>query len=338
LADDNTTGVICICCCLIILIFGVIGMFSSDSSSSSSDIVVNNTVPEKESLPILNMTNETINVSKINFVYYDHNSSKFNGCYGLNYSVITDTNGTKYMLDHAETDILGEKTNYTFKTEDGFGITYDNNTETDIYKELGYYYIHELRYANGSIIKSLGNFTLNDQSHQPDIIPDEWLFVYTDHNSTTYEGDEGLKEAVTHNTIGNHEELHFVFERDIIGLAYESNKQFDYKYGLSGIETNYIDWAEPPYYTAWGDGLCYPNGTKITTFDIKSYNLIQKQKDFITNYYNRIDDVRHKQELDAIEEAEDDYYTSSVRYKESNKKSNYGYYFGSNGYGLVYTP
>lgn len=339
MAENDFSAGICVCCCLLIVVFGFIGMSSSDNSSSSSNIVINNTVEEKESLPILNMTNITINPSKIIFVYYDHNTSKFNGCYGLNYTVLMDDEGNKYMLDHATTDILGMKTNYTFKYPNGLGLVFDNNTETEIYNNTGLYYVHELSEANGTVLKSMGNFTLKDQSHQPDIIPGDWIFVYQDHNSTSYEGDEGLIEAVTHNQIGEHEELHFVFERDIIGLAYESNKKFDYKYGLSGVETNYIDYKEPPYYTAWGEGLSYPNGTKIITFDIKSYNLMQKQKDFITNYDNRIDEVRHKQEIDAIYEAEDDYYNDYVRYTDSQrKKHNHGYYYGTNGMGVIYTP
>ena len=339
MADDSIIGGICLCCCLLIIIFFVIGAITDDNSNSSSEIVVNNSVPEPEKLPIINMTNITFKPSKITFVYYDHNTSKFNGCYGLNYTVLADENGNKYMLDHATTDILGEKTNYTFKYTDGIGIVFDNNTETEIYNNTGLYYVHELRDDNNTIIKSLGNLTLYDDSHQPDIIPDKWTFVYTDHNSSTYEGDEGLSEAVTHNTIGNHEELHFVIVKDIIGLAYESNKKFDYKYGLSGIKTNYLDWKEPPYYTAWGEGLCYPNGTKIVTFDIKSKNLVQKQKDFITNYYNRIDDVRHQQEIDAMYDVQVEYYTDYVRHSESQRsKHDHSYFYGSNGFGVIYTP
>lgn len=313
-------------------------MFSSDNSSSSSSIVVNNSLPEEETLPIINMTNITLNPSKIIFVYYDHNTSKYGGCYGLNYTVLMDEDGNAYMLDHATTDMVGENTNYTFKIPGGMGLIYDNNTETEIYNNTGLYYVHEVTDNNSRVIKSMGNYTLNDKSHQPDIIPDEWLFVYTDHNSTTYEGDEGLSEAITHNKIGKHEELHFIYAKDIIGLAYASNRKFNYKYGLSGIKTNYIDWKEPTYYTAWGEGLCYPNGTQILTFDIESPNLMQKQKDFITNYENRIDEVRHKQEIDAIYDAEDEYY-DDVSYSDSQKsKHRHGYYYGTNGYGIMYTP
>lgn len=310
-------------------------MSSSDNSSSSTNIEINNSVPEQETLPILNMTNVTINTTKITFVYYDHNTSTFNGCYGLNYTVLGDSEGNKYMLDHATTDILGEKTNYTFKYPNGIGLIYDNNTETEIYNNTGLYYIHEVTDDNGTVIKSLGNFTLNDQSHQPDIIPDKWLFVYRDHNSTTYDGDEGLIEAITHNTIGNKEELHFGLDEDIIGLAYFADKDFNfYKYGLSGVNTR--NNSNGDYCSAWGSQLRLPNGTLIRTFSIEDYGLTQKEKNFITNYENRIDEVRHKQQIDAIYDAEDQYYTDSIRYHENNKKSDYSYYVGTNGYGIIH--
>lgn len=332
MADDGLCMGACFGCCVILVLFALLGGFSGDNDDSQTNIAVDNSLPQQSTAPLLNLTNETIKPKNITFVYYDHNSSKFEGCYGLNYTVLQDKNGKKFMLDHAETDILGENTNYTFKYSKGIGISYENNTKTEIYNQSKLYYVHELRDDNNTVIKEVGNYTLNDDSHQPQVIPDGWLFVYTDHNSTKYEGDEGLSYAVTHNKSEKHEELHFVMEEDVIGLAYESNKKFDFDYGLSGIDTNYVEGGN--YYTIWGRGLQYPNGTSIKTFDIESYNLIQKQKDFLTNYDNRIDEVRHKQEIDAIYEAEDDAYTSYVRYKENNKHNNY-YYFGSNGAGVI---
>ena len=326
-----------ICCCFWIFIFFLVGGASPDNTSSSTDIIVNESL-EEESLPILNMTNVTLNASKVTFVYYDHNTSDWNGCYGLNYTVLTDEDNNSYMLDHATTDILGEKTNYTFTYPDGVGLVFDNNTQTDIYNRSGLYYVHELRDDNNNVVKSLGNFTLYDKSHQPQLIPGDWLFVYSDHNSTTYEGDEGLQKAVTHNISGNNTEINFVDVKDIIGLAYFADKDFDfYKYGLSGLEVykfNSSDGKE--YFDIYAKGLCLPNGTHIKTFDIESYGLIQKQKDFITNYYNRIDEVRHQQEIDAIYDAEDAAYDDYVRYQESqNNKAKYSTYYGTNGYGVI---
>lgn len=335
MSSDGTLAV-CGCCLLVFVIFAAFTMTSSDSDSSSSDIEINNTIPEEETDPLLNKTNITIKPTKTTFVYYDHNSSKFEGCYGLNYSVLTDKEGNKYMLDHSETDILANHTDYKFKFTDGIEIVYDNNTDTDIYKNLGCYYVHELRDANGSVIKSLGNNTLNDKSHEPDIIPSGWNFVYEDHNSSKYEGDEGLKYAQTNNTIGNKEkDVRFVWEKDVIGLAYNS-PTFNYKYGLSGVKITDIDRNGEKYYTAVSTNLRYPNGTGIKVFDIKSHGLTQKEKNFITNYDNRIDEVRHQESIDAMYGAEEELYTDYIRHEKS--KSHFSYYWGTGGSGFIYTP
>lgn len=315
------TGGICSVCCLLLIIVFIFGGGSGDNSYSSTNIVANDTLTEHESLEILNMTNVTLKNYKLNFVYYDHNTSDWSGCYGLNYTVITDTTGNSYMLDHATTDILGEDTNYTFKYPGGIGLVYDNNTETEIYNNSGLYYIHEVRDENNTVIKSLTNFTLYDKSHEPELRPIGWIFVYGDHNSSVYEGDEGLYTLRILNNSTEHKFFEIGYKPTIIGLAYESNKTFNYSYGLSGVDDY---------------NLRYPNGTRIISFDIYSYNLKQDQKDFITNYYGRIDDVRHQQEINAIYGAQDEAYDDYVRYMEyHNSKPTDSYYVGTNGYGYI---
>lgn len=323
-------------CCILVLFAGIFRGLGHDNEYSSTDIVVNDTLTEPKSLEILNMTNITIKPSKITFVYYDHNTSKWNGCYGLNYTVLSDSEGNSYMLDHATTDILGKDTNYTFKYPKGIGLVYDNNTETEIYNNSGLYYIHEVRGDEGNVIKSLGNFTLYDKSHEPEFRPVEWTFIYNDHNSSEYEGDEGLRQAIAINNSSKHEVLYFCLEKEIIGLAYESNKTFNFSYGLSGLEARRDNVENIISYTVWGSNLCYPNGTEIETFDIRDYGLLQDQKDFITNYDNRIDEVRHKQEINDIRDAESDAYESYLRYQENhNSKAKYSTYYGTNGYGVI---
>ena len=344
MAEDNTNTYTC-CCCLIMIILFLGFAFLSPSSDTDSNFLAennlsNNTLPNENVLEILNYTNITINATKLTFVYYDHNTTNFNGCYGLNYSVIEDKDGNEYMLDHAETDILGEKTNYTFKYPNGIGIVFDNNTETEIYKNMSYYYVHEIRDDNNTVIKSSGNFTLHDTSHDPEIIPDNWLFVYKNRNTTKYEGDQGLLEVYTNNTIGNKERnVRFYRDRDIIGLAYASNGTFDYKYGFKGITMNYYNYSDrEPFYSthAKSNVLYYPNGTVIELFDMEDYDLNQSQKEFITDYWGRIDDVRYKQQQNAIYDAESDLEYAYNRY--NSRKSKVSYYADSRGGGIIYTP
>lgn len=346
---EGSTETIAICCGLIILFIVALGLFSPDSTTSTSTISVNNSVPEEETLPILNMTNITINPTRITFVYYDHNTTTFNGCYGLNYTVLTDNDGNNYMLDHATTDVLGEKTDYTFKYPGGIGLVFDNNTETQIYNQSGLYYVHEIRDDNGTVIKSLENFTLNDKSHEPTFIPTNWTFKYHDHNSTEYEGDDGLWEAVTSNAIGNHEQEVRFSDDIVIGLMYYSNNSTDfYKYGFNGygfddLETHRVNgttmngYYDHGYYLSRFDPQL-PNGTIIKSFNIESNYLTSAEKDFLQNYQSRRDEFLKQQEINAIYEAEDDYYTHNIKYQEKNKKSGRSYYYGTNGYGVIYNP
>lgn len=331
------------------MIFGVFifGGLGNDNTLSSTEIIVENDLPEEDSLPILNMTNVTLNPSKINFVYYDHNSSVFEGCYGLNFTVLTDEFGNSYMLDHATTDIFGEKTNYTFKFPDGLGLVFDNNTETEIYNQSQLYYVHELRDGQGNVIKSLGNFTLHDKSHEPTFIPTNWTFVYVDHNSSTYEGDEGLSEAVTGNAIGNHEQNVRFSDEIVIGLMYYSNNSTDfYKYGFNGfgfddLENYHVNGTSTNGYYDHGYYLSrfspnLPNGTEIRSFNIETKYLSSAEKDFLQNYQSRRDEYLNQEEINAIYDAQDDELASYERYQEEKgSKHKYSTYYGTNGYGII---
>ena len=107
IADKNSSlGIVSVVFYLLIMIIFIFGGVLAVNASSPGDINDNNLVNEDESLPIINMINTTLNEYKITFVYYDHNTTNWNGCYGLNYTVLTDNEGNKYMLVHATTDIL----------------------------------------------------------------------------------------------------------------------------------------------------------------------------------------------------------------------------------------
>jgi hypothetical protein len=92
----------------------------------------------------------------------------------------------------------------------------------------------------------------------------------------------------------------------------------------------YNDKGDGTYYVAHSN-MHIPNGTRIKSFDIRSYGLNQSQKDFLTDYYDRIDDVRHQQEINAIYGAQDEAYDDYVRYMEyQNSKPKNSYYVGTN--------
>lgn len=348
--EDNSLVTKVICCCLLILTIAVSGCITSDSSTTSTDVSMNDSLAQEETLPILNMTNVTLKSTRITFVYYDHNSTTFNGCYGLNYSVVTDNESNSYMLDHATTDILGENTNYSFNYPNGMTFIFDNNTQTEIYKESGLYYVHEVRDENNTTIKSLANYTLNDKSHYPTFIPTDWTFVYIDHNSTEYEGDDGLSEAVTSNAIGNHEENVRFSDELMVGLMYYSNNSTDYyRYGFNGFGFDNLEdfhvngtsingYYDHGYYLS-NQNIHLPNGTEIRSFNIETKYLSSGEKDFLQNYQNRRNEHLMQEQTNAIYEAEDDYISSYGRYSESQKnKHDRSIYYGTNGFGVVYTP
>lgn len=336
------------CCLLIIVTLSISGCVSS-TPSTSSNIISDDSLHQQESLPILNMTNVTIEDARITFVYYDYNTTEFNGCYGLNYSVIEDESGNKYMLDHATTDLLGKNTDYTFKYPNGMTLVFDNNTATKIYNATGLYYVHELQDENNTVIKSLANFTLNDKSHQPSFIPTNWTFEYVDHNSTQYEGDDGLSEAVTSNAIGNHEKNVRLSDEIVIGLMYYSNNSTDYyRYGFNGFGFDNLEdfhvngtsingYYDHGYYLS-AFSVHLPNGTQIRSFNIETKYLSQGEKNFLQDYQNRRDEYLMQENTNAIYEAQNDY-TSSTRNSESHKnKAERSVYYGTNGYGVIITP
>ena len=346
MAKDNSVVRIMTCCLILVVSLAVSGCVSSTSPTGSSSIT-DDSLANEESLPILNMTNVTVNDAEITFVYYDHNTTRFEGCYGLNYSVVEDGYGNRYMLDHATTDIFGEKTDYTFKYPDGMTLVFDNNTQTQIYEDTGLYYVHELQDENKTPVKSLANFTLNDKSHQPSFIPTNWTFVYFDHNATQYEGDDGLSEVITGNAIGNHEENVRLSDDIVIGLMYYSNNSTDYyRYGFSGFGFDNLEefrvngtsingYYDHGYYLSrFSVGL--PNGTKIRSFNIETKYLSQAEKNFLQDYQNRRDEYLMQENTNAVYDAADDYYTRTTEYSESQKnKNDHSIYYGTNGYGVI---
>lgn len=345
MGKNNRVITILLYCSLLVVTIAVSGCVTDNPSSGSADVITDETIPEEESLDILNMTNVTVDSPEITFVYLDYNTTNFNGCYGLKYSVITDNDGNNYMFDHATTDILGEKTNYTFRYPHGMTMVFDNNTRTEIYNNTGLYYVHELQDENNSVIKSLKNFTLNDKSHEASFIPKDWTFVYYDHNSSQYEGDDGLSEAVISNAIGNHEENVRLSDEIVIGLMYYSNNSTDYyRYGFNGFGFDNLEdfrvngtsvngYYDHGYYLSRFN-VNLPNGTEIRSFNVETKYLSPGEKNFLQDYQNRRDEYLMQENINAIYDAADDISSRTTGNSES-QKNKHSIYYGTNGYGVV---
>ena len=332
--------------CLLFLVLFIVTMVAMNFTDTQTDITNKTEVKHEESNPadlLVNATNKTFNPTKITFVYYDMNTSNWKGCYGLNYTILTDDYNNKFLLDHAETDLLGNDTNYTFRYPEGISILYENSTETERYNQTGYYYIHEIRSDNGTVIKSLQQDTFDDKSHIADFIPSGWVYSYRyedqagTYYTSEYKGDILLHGAYTNNTVGPERDVFFP-ARYVLGLMCYANGNMDlYKYGFVKSSLHLNDEGNAVGYSS-DKSIQLTNGTQIYSFDIETKGLTDKQKSYITNYDERIKEVRQKQStneiVNAIDEADYDQQKASIN---SRPKSSRGYYYSPNGYGYSYS-
>ena len=334
--------------CMLFLFLFLVTTIAINFTDTETDIAnkTDITPEEKSNLvsdSLVNATNKTFNPTEITFVYYDRNTSNWNGCYGLNYTILTDEYNNKFLLDHTETDLLGNDTNYTFRYPEGISILYENSTETEKYNQTGYYYIHEIRSDNGTVIKSVEHDTFDDKSHIADFIPSGWLYSYRyeDQGGTyltsEYKGDILLYGAYTNNTVGPEKDVFFP-ARYVLGLMCYADGNMDlYKYGFVKSSLNLNDEGDTVGYSS-DKFIQLTNGTIIYSFDINTKGLTDKQKSYITNYYERIDEVRQEQStneiINAIDDADYDQQKASIN---SRPKSSQGYYYSPSGYGYSYS-
>lgn len=346
---DNNSG--CGGICIIFIIIFILATFTAGNGNHTQTNITNETQvgnEEKTNLvsdSLVNATNKTFNPIKITFVYYDMNTTYWKGCYGLNYTILTDEDNNEFLLDHAQTDILGNATDNTFRYPEGISILYENNTETELYNQTGYYYIHEIRSDNGTVIKSADEYTFDDKSHMADFIPSEWVYLYADEDdqgtylTSEYKGDILLRGAYTNNTIGPEKDVFFP-PKYVIGLMCYADGDMDlYKYGFNKSSLNLDSEGHTVGYSQSNTVICLSNNTTVPAFTIETKGLTDKQKSYITNYDERIDEIRQEQQttdiINAIDDADYDQQRAIIN---SRPKSSYGYYYSPRGgYGYSYS-
>ncbi|MBE6493537.1 MAG: hypothetical protein E7Z84_02870 [Methanosphaera stadtmanae] len=334
--------------CILFLIVFVGMLITTAIVNHTENNITDNTQVAEETKSVydslVNATNKTFNPTKITFVYYDMNTTNWKGCYGLNYTLLTDEDNNKFLLDHAQTDILGNATDYTFRYPEGISILYENSTETEQYNQTGYYYVHELRSDNGTVIKSAQDNTFNDKNHIADFIPSGWVYEYTNEDksgtylTSAYKGDILLKGAYTNNTIGPERDVFFPAKYVIGLMCYANGDMSFYKYGFDKDSLR-MDSEGHVGYGGSGSYIYLSNGTHVTAFDIETRDLTDKQKSDITNYDERIKEIRGEQAnkdiLKAIDEADYDQQKAIIN---SRPKSSRGYYYSpSGGHGYSYS-
>ncbi|MGN1321587.1 MAG: hypothetical protein ACI4VJ_03290 [Methanosphaera sp.] len=112
-----------------------------------------------------------------------------------------------------------------------------------------------------------------------DFYPDEFLFEYSDGNTTHYKGDLGLKYAHCRNVIDNVSYL--VPKENVRGIAFATNGTF--KFNESIQITHSIKREDEPDQYIMLD-MYYKNGTEIKSLDIEDDDLTADQRAYFDNY------------------------------------------------------
>ena len=170
-------------------------------------------------------------------------------------------------------------------------------------------------------------FAVAEYEVEHDFMPDTFIFEYNDHNTTSYEGDSGLKYAHVNNTLDN--TTFIVPTERVRSIAYATRKSF--KFSEPIIITRSIQRDDGRYILLT---MKYRNGTVIPILDLDKDDLTSEQKMYFDDYYAQRNDYLMQQQEYAAEDLYD-YETFKGR---SNSRSKYSYYYGSNGYGIVYSP
>ncbi|WP_323736066.1 hypothetical protein PXD04_09300 [Methanosphaera sp. ISO3-F5] len=169
----------------------------------------------------------------------------------------------------------------------------------------------------------------DDFSYDVEFMPTAFVFDYNDHNTSTYEGDIGLKYAYANSSFDNH--TYIIPTERVRGIAYATKGSFKFTEPILIDHGPYRDWDDKYVIT----GLKFKNGTEIPYLGIESTGLTKEQMSYFDNYYEQRQDYLAQQEAYAAEDLYD-YETSKSR--SSSGRSKFGYYVGTGGSGVIYNP
>lgn len=181
---------------------------------------------------------------------------------------------------------------------------------------------------NSLSVLSASDYDIINEQHE--FNTNEFLFEYNDHNTTTYEGDSGLKRALANNTVDNY--TYCLPDENVRGIAYATKGTFKLKENI--LVTHSLMTGDMPWDCIMLK-MFYKNGSVIPTLDIKDNDLTAEQKSYFDNYDQQRSDYLQRQNKYALEDLYDEQQRANSR---SSQKSNYGYYYGSNGRGIIYSP
>lgn len=163
----------------------------------------------------------------------------------------------------------------------------------------------------------------NEWEIEHEFQPTDFLFCYSDHNTTTYEGDLGLMDTYCNNTKDN--KTYGLSLGTVRGIAYATKKTFKFDEDLIMTHSS---GKEPKLILT----IKYKNGTTIPVLDYDTKTLTKEQMSYFDDYYNQ--KTIHDQNKEYWQQADMEDTISRSSAKSSDKKGVHRY-VGTNGYGYM---
>ncbi|RAP44813.1 MAG: hypothetical protein BZ134_02625 [Methanosphaera sp. SHI1033] len=161
-----------------------------------------------------------------------------------------------------------------------------------------------------------------DRMVKHDFFPVDFVFEYSDGNTTDYKGDLGLQHAFCTNTEDN--ATYRLSPGSVRGIAYATKGTFKFN---ETIQTTRYKLTDSDVFGVLV--MYYKNGTEIKSLDISDNDLTADQRQYFDDYNQQRQEYLEQQTADEI-----DSMSSQQSYQYSHQKSHQsGLIFGSHGVG-----
>lgn len=180
-----------------------------------------------------------------------------------------------------------------------------------------------------SLLLPSSSFAYDDSEFKVkhDFYTDEFIFRYSDGNTTTYKGDSGLGGVTCVNKVNNQT---YTFAKPLArGIAYATKGTFKFKEHLDVTHSVARDDNSRIILKMY-----YKNGTEIRSLDVTDDDLTLEQKSYFDDYYGDREAYYQKQSYLAEANAETDR-SAMIRQLEKSKSTR-GHGYTSGGQSFYY--
>ncbi|OED30366.1 hypothetical protein [Methanosphaera sp. WGK6] len=157
-----------------------------------------------------------------------------------------------------------------------------------------------------------------------DFYPVDFIFQYSDKNTTTYEGDLGLKGAICRNTEDNIS--YYAPVENVRGIAYATKKTFRFNEPIQITHSLKSNKAEYDYIVM---NMYYKNGSTLRKLDISDSMLTADEIEYFDDYRTQKQEYYNKHYADQLDTIE-----TYQEYQASSSNKQRGYMIGTNGIGF----